>query len=132
MNWIWKSLFGASIIAGVALYFVRMDHEEASKNITETKINMQMDENTFNKEFARSASTFTDNEEDAQSLRNSADEYEKANKSIEDERKAAIAKRKKIEKRSEETFDQLDRQVKDADNKTKKELSDKEDDFFNK
>jgi len=128
----WFALvLGVSPVLGFVIFLVFQENQKSDAQIIEKHIETNMEINTFNRDFELQLSEMSDTAEDARLHKVFASEHAKKNIKIEDDRKAAVEKRKLMEKKSSDTFADMESEMKRFDSNNEDEVKLDEMDFDN-
>jgi len=124
-------VLGVSPVLGFVIFLVFQEHQKSDTQMTEKHIETNMEINTFNRDFELQLSEMSDTAEGARLHKVFASEHAKKNIAIEDERKEAEEKRKRMEKKSSDTFADMESEMKAFDSNNEDEVKLDEMDFDN-
>lgn len=124
-------VIGVSPVLAFVIFLVLQENQKSDAQILERHIETNMEINTFNRDFELQLSEMSDTEEGSRLHKVFASEHAKKNIAIEDERKEAKEKRKRMEKKSSSTFTDLESEMKRFDSNNEDEVKLDEMDFDN-
>ena len=131
MKFLFAAVLGLSPALGFVIFLVYQSHQKNDAEIAEKHIEVNMEINEFNRDFELSLADMSDTEADERLHKVFASEHIKKNIKIENDRKAAVEKRKLMEKKSADTFSVMESELQALDSSNENEVKLDEMDFDN-
>lgn len=112
MQGLWKNLFWVAPLLGIVLYYIMSQNQELKQDITVDKVEMSIEKDSFDADFAKMSGEHANTKEDKQYYKNQVKTYsDRANSKIE-KKKLEENRQEKLRRKSEKDFNDMEAEAK--------------------